>query len=137
MWASFNVFTEFVTKLLLFYALFFFWPRGMWDPSSLTRDKNCTPCVGGEVLSIGPLGKPSLISERRWRNHPFHEVLRIHSKLTEGLFSKFKCKSMWPPQTRPGHLHTHCFPSQQLRFFTCKAARDNIRWRIYIFSLSH
>jgi len=38
MWASFNVFTEFVTKLPLFYALFFFWPRGMWDPSSLARD---------------------------------------------------------------------------------------------------
>ena len=23
-----------------------FWPRGMWDLSSLTRDQTCTPCIG-------------------------------------------------------------------------------------------
>ena len=23
-----------------------FWPLGMWDLSSLTRDRNCTPCIG-------------------------------------------------------------------------------------------
>ena len=28
----FKVFTEFVTVVLLFYALAF-WPQGMWDPS--------------------------------------------------------------------------------------------------------
>ena len=33
----FKVFTEFVTILLLFYVLVF-WPQGMWDLSSPTRD---------------------------------------------------------------------------------------------------
>ena len=36
-WAIFKVFIEFVTILLLFYVLVF-WPHGMWDLSSLTRD---------------------------------------------------------------------------------------------------
>ena len=31
-WTMFKVFTEFVTVVLLFYALAF-WPQGMWDPS--------------------------------------------------------------------------------------------------------
>ena len=33
----FKVFIDFVAILLLFYVLVF-WPRGMWDPSSLNRD---------------------------------------------------------------------------------------------------
>ena len=33
----FKVFIEFVTTLLLFYVLVF-WPQGMCDPNSLTRD---------------------------------------------------------------------------------------------------
>ena len=33
MWTIFKVFTEFVTKLLLFYLLFF-WLRGKWDLNS-------------------------------------------------------------------------------------------------------
>ena len=37
MWTIFKVFIEFVTILLLFHVLVF-WPRGMWDLSSLTRD---------------------------------------------------------------------------------------------------
>ena len=41
MWTTFKVFIEFVTILLLFYVLLF-WPRGMWDLSSLTRDQTCT-----------------------------------------------------------------------------------------------
>ena len=45
MWISLKVFSEFVTILLLFYVLVF-WPRGMWDPSSLTRDGTYTPCPG-------------------------------------------------------------------------------------------
>ena len=32
-----KIFIEFVTLLLLFYALVF-WPQGMWDLRSLTRD---------------------------------------------------------------------------------------------------
>ena len=44
-WTTFKVFIEFVTILLLFYVLVF-WPRGMWDPTSPTRDQTCTPCIG-------------------------------------------------------------------------------------------
>ena len=45
MWTIFKVFIEFVTILPLFYVLVF-WPRGMWDLSSLTRDRTHTPCTG-------------------------------------------------------------------------------------------
>ena len=45
MWTIFKVFIEFVTLLLLFYVLVF-WPWGMRDPSSPTRDRTCTPCTG-------------------------------------------------------------------------------------------
>ena len=31
--------------LLLLYSLAF-WPQGMWDPSSLDREQNRTPCIG-------------------------------------------------------------------------------------------
>ena len=41
----FKVFIEFVTILLLFYV-WVFWLRGMWDPSSPTRDQTRTPCIG-------------------------------------------------------------------------------------------
>ena len=37
MWTTFNIFIEFVTILLLFYVLVF-WPGGMWDLNSPTRD---------------------------------------------------------------------------------------------------
>ena len=37
MWIIFKDFFEFVTILLLFSVLVF-WPGGMWDLSSLTRD---------------------------------------------------------------------------------------------------
>ena len=39
----FKVFIEFVTILFLFLA---FWPQGMWDPSSATRDRTHTPDIG-------------------------------------------------------------------------------------------
>ena len=42
MWTIFKVFIDFVTILPLFYVLFF-WPRGIWDLSSLTRDQTRTP----------------------------------------------------------------------------------------------
>ena len=50
MWTIFKVFIEFVTILLLFYVLVF-WPRGMWDLSSLTRDRTCTPCIERQSLN--------------------------------------------------------------------------------------
>ena len=48
MWTIFfKVFNEFVTILLLRYVFWFFWPRGMWDLSSLT----CTPCTRRQSLN--------------------------------------------------------------------------------------
>ena len=41
----FKVFIEFVTILLLYFMFWFFWPQGMWDLSSLTRDRTCIPCT--------------------------------------------------------------------------------------------
>ena len=43
-------FIEFVTVLLLFYVLVF-WPQGMWDLNSLTRDSTCTLCIGRQSLN--------------------------------------------------------------------------------------
>ena len=43
-WPIFQVATEFVTILLQFYCLVF-WFGGMWNLSSPTRDQNHTPCI--------------------------------------------------------------------------------------------
>ena len=32
-------------------SVYVFWPRGMWDLSSLTRDRTCTPCTGMQSLN--------------------------------------------------------------------------------------
>lgn len=45
MWTIFKVFIEFVTILFLFSVLVF-WPHGMQNRSSSTRDQTCTPCFG-------------------------------------------------------------------------------------------
>ena len=45
MWTIFKVFIWFVTILLLFYFLAF-WPRGMRNLNSLTKDWTHTPCIG-------------------------------------------------------------------------------------------
>ena len=50
MWTIFKVFIEFVTILLLFYVLVF-WPRGMWDLSSPTRNQTLTPCIERRSLN--------------------------------------------------------------------------------------
>ena len=50
MWTIFKVFTEFVATLLLLYALVF-WPQGLWDLSSLTRDQICTLPIGRQSLN--------------------------------------------------------------------------------------
>ena len=50
MWTIFKVIIEFVTILLLFYVLVF-WPWGMWDLSSPTRDQTHTPCIGKRSLN--------------------------------------------------------------------------------------
>ena len=50
MWTIFKVFIEFVTVLLLFFPLDF-WPRGIWGPSSPTRDQTHTPRIGRRSLN--------------------------------------------------------------------------------------
>ena len=50
MWTIFEVFIGFVTRLLLFYVLIF-WPWGMWDLSSQTRDWTLTPYTGRQSLN--------------------------------------------------------------------------------------
>ena len=65
MWTIFwKVCIEFVTILLLFYVLVY-WPQGMWDLSSSTRDRTL-PALEGEVLTTGPPGK-SLPFFNMWR----------------------------------------------------------------------
>ena len=49
MWIILKVFIEFAVILLLFYVLAF-WPQGMWNPSSLTRDWTGTACIGRQSL---------------------------------------------------------------------------------------
>ena len=47
-WETF--FIELVTMLLLFYVLVF-WLQGMWNLSSLTRDRTCIHCIGKRSLN--------------------------------------------------------------------------------------
>ena len=49
MWTISKVFIQFFTIFLLFDALIF-WPRGMWDISSPTRDRTLTSCIGRRSL---------------------------------------------------------------------------------------
>ena len=49
-WTIFKVFIEFVTILLLFYVLDF-WPQGMWDFISPTRDQSHSPCFRRKNLN--------------------------------------------------------------------------------------
>ena len=42
---------------------FFFWPQNMWDLTSQTRDRTCTP-LEGEVLVIRPPGRSQGINFR-------------------------------------------------------------------------
>ena len=74
MWATFKVFTEFVTILTVLCFGFGAW--GMWDLSSPTRDRTCTPALGGKVLSTGPPGK-SL--------EPWHLCWNLKERTGQGL----------------------------------------------------
>ena len=71
MWIIFKVFIEFVTILLLFYVLDF-WPQGMWDLSSLTRDRSCTPCTGRHSLNHWASGEVPQQHHFKWP----HRILR-------------------------------------------------------------
>ena len=67
MWIIFKVLIEFVTILLLFYILgFFFWLQGTWDPNSLTRHWTCTPYTGRQNPNHWP--KEASVSLLLWNN---------------------------------------------------------------------
>ena len=57
MWAIFKVFVEFVTLLLLFYALVFFDPKACGILVPQPGIKPTTPALEGEALTTGPPGK--------------------------------------------------------------------------------
>ena len=57
MWAIFKVFVEYVTILLLFYALVF-WSQGIWDLSFLTGMEPSLCALEGEVLTTGQPENP-------------------------------------------------------------------------------
>ena len=50
MWTNFEVFTEFITRLLLFCVLVF-WPGDIWDPRSPAREGTGTPSIGRRSLN--------------------------------------------------------------------------------------
>ena len=54
MWTICKVFFEFVTILFLHYAFGFLAKRHVGGLSSLTRDRNCTPCIGRLNLNRWP-----------------------------------------------------------------------------------
>ena len=56
MWTIFKVFIEFVTILLLFYALFF-WPQGCRSLAPWWGIESTSSALEGEVLTTGLLGK--------------------------------------------------------------------------------
>ena len=45
-----NLLTIFLLPLL-FFSVLGFWPRGMWNLSSPTRDQTCIPCIGRQNLN--------------------------------------------------------------------------------------
>ena len=49
MWTIVKVFIEFVTILLLF-CILVLWPQGMWDLTSLIRDRIYVPYIGKQSL---------------------------------------------------------------------------------------
>ena len=83
MWTIFKVFIEFVIILLLFYVLVF-WPRGMWDLSSLTRDQTHAPGIGRRSLNTGPPGKS-------------HLLVYLQNFITEDKFSRWE-RAVYQPK---------------------------------------
>ena len=49
-WCGYFKSLYWICNNILFYVLVF-WPQGMWDLSFLTRDQNCTHCIGGWSLN--------------------------------------------------------------------------------------
>ena len=101
MWAIFNVFIESVTTLLLFSVLVF-WPRGMWDLSSLTRDRTISPTLCLIVFS-----------------YEFHQ---LHVISIQNMFEK--CRNViysWDPASANMSIQQICTSSSLLVY--CFASR--------------
>ena len=113
MWTIFKVFIEFLTASFLFYVSLF-WPQGMWDFSSLTKDWTCTPYIGRQSL-----------------NHlTARKVPRIKIKLSlwlrgKELASARKCNRGW----RPGCTCPCPFPIYLLVIPSARAAEKRLRER--------
>ena len=87
MWIIFKVFIEFVTILFLF-LYFGFWPRGMPDLSSQTRDQTLTPSTGRRSLNhwtireVHPLPTPAMhvYAYAQWAPPPYtHTHTHTHT----------------------------------------------------------
>ena len=79
MWTTFKVLTERVTIVFLFSVLGF-WPRGVRDFSSPTRDRTHTLCIGRPSLNHQVLINQFYTQERRDRNSSILcEICRNHS----------------------------------------------------------
>ena len=72
MWTTFKVFIEFV-KYCFYFTFWFFWPWGMQDLSSLTRDRTHTPIIGRQSLN-------------QWTSR---EVLGTHLNEADRIFATF------------------------------------------------
>ena len=83
MWAILKGFIKFVTVLLLLYVLIF-WPQGIWDLSSLTRDRTRVPCIErgrlnhwttSEVPTEGSFDD-AREERKNWESYVFQKVRR-------------------------------------------------------------
>ena len=71
LWTTLKIFIEFVTILLPFSALVF-WPWGMWDLSSPTKDWSCTPCLERQSLNHWTTRKAPLIHSLLYKSRQEH-----------------------------------------------------------------
>ena len=100
MWTIFKVFTEFVTTLLLFYVLVF-WPWGMWDLSSLTRDQRGPQKVKCQPLDLqgspSTQSLPSALVSSPWQDMVLEALSNVNVFIS-------KC-IVWYLLTCVGHLN--------------------------------
>ena len=113
----FKVFIEFGTTLPLFYVLVF-WPQGMWDPSSLTRDRTHTPCTGRLSLNhwaTKEVPKPLLNPQKTdtqgslFRSQPTVTTGTKGASLTDARAPRGRSEGQLPAQA-------HVFPDSGFRY---------------------
>ena len=101
MWTVFKVCIEFATILLLLHVLIFGGLRGMWDLSSQTRNRTCTPCLGRQSLNHWPTREVLL-----WRPWLIIHLLKISSGL-----GKEGNEARTPPSCHPNESDASSVPS--------------------------